>query len=76
MSTGTPHDLDHDPMKTSFSIIMQDLSKDYIQKPSMNEVEAKLVLDSLARLHAHYWNKVEDRLGKRICFKQSIQRFL
>jgi len=59
MSTGTPHDLDHDPMKTSFSIIMQDLSQDYIQKPSINEVEAKLVLDSLARLHAHYWNKVE-----------------
>ena len=57
-SSGTGKEMDHVPMDTAFSIIMQDLNQDYIQKPMMNGDEAKLVLQSLARLHAHYWNKV------------------
>ena len=59
LSLGTPHSLDLSPMDTSFSIIMEDLSQNYIQKPMMNTEEAKLVMNSLARLHAHYWNRVD-----------------
>ena len=59
ISSGTDHALDNTPIKTSFSIIMQDLSRDYVQKPGMNKREAMLVMESLARLHAHYWNRVQ-----------------
>ena len=59
-SLGTPKQLDETPMDTSFSIIMQDLGSEYIQKPMMNYEEAKLVMNSLARLHAHYWGKVPE----------------
>ena len=58
-SSGTPSELDASPKETSFSMIMQDLNEDFIQKPMMNESEAQCVLDSLAKLHAHYWNKVD-----------------
>ena len=54
-STGTPATRDQTPMDTSFSIVMEDLSQDYIQKPMMTEKEAMIVMDSLARLHAHFW---------------------
>ena len=43
-------------METSFRIVMQDLTEDYLQKPMISEQEAKTVLDSLARLHAHFWD--------------------
>ena len=59
-SLGTPPELDNSPMKTSFSIMMQDLGSDYIQKPGMSEEEARSVMESLARLHAHYWGKVPE----------------
>ena len=55
-SSGTSQSLDQTPMETSFSIIMQDLTADYLQKPMITEKEAEIVLDSLARLHAHFWN--------------------
>ena len=55
-SSGTPDSLDQAPMETSFSIMMQDLTEDYLQKPMITEEEAKTVMDSLARLHAHFWN--------------------
>ena len=55
-SSGTPPSLDPTPLDTSFSIVMEDLTEDYVQKPMMTEDEARLVMDSLARLHAHYWN--------------------
>eukprot|EP00092_Neocalanus_flemingeri_P017175 GFUD01018576.1.p1 GENE.GFUD01018576.1~~GFUD01018576.1.p1 ORF type:complete len:401 (-),score=128.47 GFUD01018576.1:46-1248(-) len=58
-SAGSPSEMDNSPKETSFSMIMQDLNEDYIQKPMMNESEAQCVLDSLAKLHAHYWNKVD-----------------
>ena len=54
-SAGTPASRDQTPMDTSFSIVMEDLSQDYIQKPMMTEKEAMIVMDSLARLHAHFW---------------------
>ena len=57
-SMGTSHELDQSPMDTSFSIIMQDLGSDYIQKPGMSYHEATMVMESLARLHAHYWDRV------------------
>ena len=41
-SLGTDHDKDAMPMETSFSIIMQDLSVDYIQKPMMTKSEAMM----------------------------------
>ena len=59
LSMGTPPEEDIQPKETSFSMIMQDLNEDYIQKPMINEKEAKCVMDSLAKLHAHYWNNVE-----------------
>ena len=59
-SLGTPPELDPIPMKTSFSIMMQDLGSDYIQKPGMTEREARSVMESLARLHAHYWAKLPE----------------
>ena len=59
-SLGTPHELDERPMDTSFSILMQDLGSDYIQKPGMSEMEARCVMASLARLHSHYWARVPD----------------
>ena len=59
LSMGTPAVLDIQPKDTSFSMIMQDLNEDYMQKPMMNEKEAQCVMDSLAKLHAHYWNSVE-----------------
>ena len=59
-SLGTAHELDQSPMDTSFSILMQDLDSDYIQKPGMSEEEARSVMESLARLHAHYWGKVPE----------------
>ena len=59
-SLGTPPELDNSPMKTSFSIMMQDLGSDYIQKPGMSEREARSVMESLARLHAHYWAKLPE----------------
>ena len=59
-SLGTPPELDNSPMKTSFSIMMQDLGSDYIQKPGMTEREARSVMESLARLHAHYWAKLPE----------------
>ena len=46
-------------MDTAFSIIMQDLSLDYFQKPMMTEKEARVVLESLADLHTHFWGKME-----------------
>ena len=55
-SSGTPPSLDPTPLDTSFSIVMEDLTEDYVQKPMMTEDEARLVMDSLARLHAHFWN--------------------
>ena len=58
LSMGTPAVLDIQPKDTSFSMIMQDLNEDYMQKPMMNEKEAQCVMDSLAKLHAHYWNNV------------------
>ena len=57
-SLGTSHEMDQRPMETSFFIIMQDLGSDYIQKPGICNQEAKVVMDSLARLHAHYWDRV------------------
>ena len=60
LSMGTPAVLDIQPKDTSFSMIMQDLNEDYMQKPMMNEKEAQCVMDSLAKLHAHYWNSVEE----------------
>mgnify|MGYP001173856285 FL=1 len=59
-SLGTSPELDNSPMKTSFSIMMQDLGSDYIQKPGMSEREARSVMESLARLHAHYWAKLPE----------------
>ena len=47
--------MDETPLDTSFSILMQDLSEDYLQKPMMTEDEAKTVMASMARLHAHFW---------------------
>lgn len=58
LSMGSPAELDSRPKETSYSMIMQDLNQDYIQKPMMSEREAQCVLDSLAKLHAHYWNKM------------------
>ena len=58
-SCGTAAELDSQPMDTAFSIVMQDLSDDYFQKPMMTEKEAKVVLESLAELHAHFWGKME-----------------
>merc|ERR1712002_57203 len=49
-SCGTDPKLDSQPMDTEFSIVMQDLSTDYIQKPMMDEKEARCVLESLACL--------------------------
>ena len=57
-SLGTSHEMDQRPMETSFFIIMQDLGSDYIQKPGISHQEAKVVMESLARLHAHYWDRV------------------
>lgn len=54
-STGSPASMDETPLDTSFSILMQDLSEDYLQKPMMTEDEAKTVMASMARLHAHFW---------------------
>ena len=34
-STGSPASMDETPLDTSFSILMQDLSEDYLQKPMM-----------------------------------------
>ena len=59
-SLGTPQELDQSPMEASFSIMMQDLGSDYIQKPGMSEREARSVMESLARLHAHYWAKLPE----------------
>ena len=76
-SSGTGKQIDHVPMDTAFSIIMQDLNQDYTQKPMMNGEEAKLVLQSLARLHAHYWDKIPNEqrgsfwvLKKRSAFSE------
>ena len=52
---GTPPSADLTPLDTSFSIVMEDLSQDYLQRPMMTEKEAMIVMDSLARLHAHFW---------------------
>ena len=62
-SCGTPLALDSHPMDTSFSIIMQDLSKDYFQKPMMSEEESRIVLEGLADLHSHFWGRV-DRVAR------------
>ena len=62
-SSGSPSCLDQTPMETSFSITMQDLTEDYLQKPNISEEEAKIVLDCLARLHAHFWN-IEPRVER------------
>ena len=43
--------MDQRPMETSFFIIMQDLGSDYIQKPGISHQEAKVVMESLARLN-------------------------
>ena len=51
-SCGTPVESDSQPMDTEFSIIMQDLSLDYFQKPMMTEKEARVVLQSLADMHS------------------------
>ena len=59
-SSGTQANLDLTPMDTSFSIIMEDLTEDYLQKPMMTEDEAKIVMDSMARLHAHFWGIKEE----------------
>ena len=58
-SCGTPVESDSRPMDTEFSIIMQDLSLDYFQKPMMTEKEARVVLESLADMHSHFWGKME-----------------
>jgi len=58
-SSGTPSNLDVTPKETSFCMIMQNLNTHYMQKPMMNETEAQCVLNSLAKLHAHYWNKMD-----------------
>ena len=62
-SCGTPVALDSHPMDTSFSIIMQDLSNDYFQKPMMSEEESRIVLEGLADLHSHFWGRV-DRVAR------------
>ena len=59
-SLGTPKELDQSPMEASFSIMMQDLGSEYIQKSGMSEREARGVMESLARLHAHYWAKLPE----------------
>ena len=54
-SSGSPATLDGTPLDTSFCIMMEDLTEDFLQKPMMTVEEAKIVMDSMARLHAHFW---------------------
>jgi len=58
-SSGTSKEKDSTPKRASFAMIMDDLSGSYLQKPAMNRQEARCVMDSLARLHSHYWGKME-----------------
>jgi len=55
-SGGTDRSLDCTPEETSFILIMDDLSMNYYQTPFMDKTQAKSVMQSLAKLHAHFWN--------------------
>eukprot|EP00088_Acartia_fossae_P049511 TRINITY_DN5457_c0_g1_i2.p1 TRINITY_DN5457_c0_g1~~TRINITY_DN5457_c0_g1_i2.p1 ORF type:complete len:272 (-),score=51.44 TRINITY_DN5457_c0_g1_i2:425-1240(-) len=62
-SDGTPKELDSEPQETSFILIMEDLTENYYQTPMMSREQAESVMQSLARLHAHFWN--QDRSQER-----------
>jgi len=54
-SSGTPIELDCQPQDTSFILVMDDLSESYFQTPMMSKDQAESVLQSMARMHAHFW---------------------